>query len=246
MAGLAAFTVCVLAEAQAGVARPARTAPAPRRAAGQGRAPGRPGGTGLRRTRRVYPVGVSDGRGQPAQPGHDGRSGARPATPCQPACAGSPDRRMGAIPAPATRLITVRPGDCLWSIAQRYLGAGDRYPEIVSLNYGHQMAGGEVFTNPSLIEPGWQLFVPGDAAGRLAATATSGSHHLGHGTQGLPFSATAPGGAAAHSPKSTPLTQAGNVAARAAAAVSSRGPGRSPTRELPRPIRPRGRRRAHR
>ncbi len=79
-------------------------------------------------------------------------------------------------PATMTRLITVRAGDCLWSIAQRYLGAGDRYPEIVRLNYGHDMGDGHVFTNPSLIEPGWQLFVPGDSlAGAGHAEGPGGS-----------------------------------------------------------------------
>lgn len=63
--------------------------------------------------------------------------------------------------ATATRLVAVRSGDCLWLIAQRYLGSGDRYPEIASLNYGRDMGDGLVFRNPSLIEPGWQLLVPG-------------------------------------------------------------------------------------
>ena len=111
----------------------------------------------------------------------------QPATPhpaTQPdADAEPPDAQTDALevtPAHASRLITVRPGDCLWTIAQRYLGAGDKYPEIVRLNAGHEMAGGQVFTNPSLIEPGWQLFLPGDAADPPAVTASSGSHHLGH------------------------------------------------------------------
>jgi LysM domain len=43
------------------------------------------------------------------------------------------------------RLVVVQPGDCLWSIAQRYLGAGDRYPEIAAINYGHEMGNGQVF-----------------------------------------------------------------------------------------------------
>ena len=91
---------------------------------------------------------------------------------------------FGSAPATATRLITVRTGDCLWSIAQRYLGAGDRYPEIVSLDYGHDMGDGQVFTNPSLIEPGWRLFLPGDDPGSAVSPAQSaGSQHLGHATK---------------------------------------------------------------
>ena len=31
-------------------------------------------------------------------------------------------------------LYRVQPGDCLFSIAQRLLGSGDRYPEIKALN----------------------------------------------------------------------------------------------------------------
>ena len=102
----------------------------------------------------------------------------------------------------ATRLMTVHTGDCLWSIAQRYLGAGERYPEIVSLNYGHDMGDGLIFTNPSLIEPGWRLLLPGGSAtgaahagqaipaarppaawpeARRPASATS--QHLGHASQ---------------------------------------------------------------
>jgi DNA-binding SARP family transcriptional activator len=85
----------------------------------------------------------------------------------------------------ATRLVTVSRGDCLWSIAQRYLGAGDRYPEIARLNDGRDMGDGEVFTNPALIKPGWQLFLPGSGTGasHAAASSRTRSHHLGHATR---------------------------------------------------------------
>ncbi len=83
----------------------------------------------------------------------------------------------------AARIVTVRSGDCLWSIAQRYLGAGDRYPEIASLNYGHDMADGQVFVNPALIEPGWQLLVPaGAGTGQPPASPATASQHSGHVT----------------------------------------------------------------
>jgi DNA-binding SARP family transcriptional activator len=85
----------------------------------------------------------------------------------------------------AARLVTVRPGDCLWSIAQHYLGAGDLYPEIANMNYGHDMGNGQVFTNPSLIQPGWRLAVPAasqeaGAAADSLGPAPGARHHAGH------------------------------------------------------------------
>ena len=58
------------------------------------------------------------------------------------------------------REVTVRPGDCLWSIAQQRLGRGDLFREIVALNLGHDMGDGQVLTNPSVIQPGWVLRLP--------------------------------------------------------------------------------------
>jgi len=85
----------------------------------------------------------------------------------------------------AARVVTVQSGDCLWSIAQRYLGAGDLYPEIASLNYGRQMGDGQVFTNPALIMPGWQLLLPGggtaDSSGQPVPLPAA-SQHSGHAT----------------------------------------------------------------
>ena len=75
----------------------------------------------------------------------------------------------------ATQLVRVRSGDCLWSIAQRYLGSGDRYPEIAA-NYGREMGDGQVFTNPSLIQPGWQLIMPEHGEAASAPTGQSNAH----------------------------------------------------------------------
>lgn len=72
------------------------------------------------------------------------------------------------------RFVVVRPGDCLWTIAEHYLGNGDRYTEIVNLNIGHEMDGGQVFSDPSVILPGWHLALP------WLTTAGSG-HHAGSG-----------------------------------------------------------------
>ncbi len=54
---------------------------------------------------------------------------------------------------PASVTYTVRPGDSLWSIAQRHLGAGERYPEIVALNPGR-------LTRPDFLQVGWTLTLP--------------------------------------------------------------------------------------
>jgi DNA-binding SARP family transcriptional activator len=85
-----------------------------------------------------------------------------------------------------SQMVTVRSGDCLWSIAERYLGNGDLYPEIVKLNLGHDMGGGQRFTDPSVIWPGWVLQLPASPAASVssAAAATSASpaaiRHAGH------------------------------------------------------------------
>lgn len=41
---------------------------------------------------------------------------------------------IGGGAAAASRTYTVKSGDCLWAIAQKQLGNGNRYPEIKSLN----------------------------------------------------------------------------------------------------------------
>jgi DNA-binding SARP family transcriptional activator len=83
----------------------------------------------------------------------------------------------------STRMITVRAGDCLWAIAQHYLGAGDRYPEIARLNYGRDVGDGQTFSNPALIEPGWHLLLPADSTRGPMGASTYRAHHLGHSTR---------------------------------------------------------------
>ncbi len=100
---------------------------------------------------------------------------------------GTVSTRAGAVTsddvATAARLVTVRPGDCLWMIAQHYLGAGDRYPEIASLNYGRDVGDGQTFSNPALIEPGWRLLLPAAGPSHQIPTPAAGViHHPGHAT----------------------------------------------------------------
>jgi beta-lactam-binding protein with PASTA domain/serine/threonine protein kinase len=73
------------------------------------------------------------------------------------------------IPAPtppaAQREITVQPGDSLWNLAQKYLGDGNCYREIWNLNKDQTIAGGATSNTPGLIQPGWTLTLPDEAAG---------------------------------------------------------------------------------
>ncbi|MFI6677023.1 BTAD domain-containing putative transcriptional regulator [Kribbella sp. NPDC050470] len=55
--------------------------------------------------------------------------------------------------------------DCLWDIAERYLGEGRRYKEIYELNKNKLQPDGRRLTNPDLILPGWQVRLPADAKG---------------------------------------------------------------------------------
>ncbi len=97
------------------------------------------------------------------------------------------------------QLVTVRPGDCLWTIAQQHLGHGDLYHEIVALNLGHDMGDGQIFANPSVIQPGWVLHVPADPGapppGRpqpgsgspAPGSGGAGGTHAGHPTSSPSF-----------------------------------------------------------
>ncbi|GAB4086060.1 hypothetical protein GCM10028784_26900 [Myceligenerans cantabricum] len=53
----------------------------------------------------------------------------------------------------------------LFEIAQRYLGDGNRYPEIFDLNEGRLQPDGNTVTAPEVLLPGWILVMPDDAEG---------------------------------------------------------------------------------
>lgn len=81
---------------------------------------------------------------------------------------------------------TVRPGESLWSIAERELGDGERWREIAALNEDRVMPDGQAFRANSFLQPGWQLLMPetAAAAGGLhvqlagrASTASGASEH---------------------------------------------------------------------
>jgi DNA-binding SARP family transcriptional activator len=138
------------------------------------------------------------------------------------------------------QLVTVRPGDCLWTIAQHYLGSGDRFREIVALNLGHDMGSGEVFTNPSLIQPGWVLHLPASPAGTAPAPpATPGGGHAGHPGGSGQFSHPHKG--ATPAPLPGPASAAPASGAPASTAPASTAPAgtapASPAPALPAPFR---------
>lgn len=70
-------------------------------------------------------------------------------------------------------VVTVLDGDSLWFIAERHLGSGSRYPEILDLNLDRPQPDGLRLTDAHWIEPGWQFVLPLDAV-NLPASVTSG------------------------------------------------------------------------
>lgn len=60
-------------------------------------------------------------------------------------------KREGSFP--ASEMYTVQKGDCLWNIAKKRLGNGNRWREIYDLNR-------DKISNPNLIQPGWVLTMP--------------------------------------------------------------------------------------
>ncbi|MCL5107380.1 MAG: LysM peptidoglycan-binding domain-containing protein [Chloroflexi bacterium] len=65
-----------------------------------------------------------------------------------------------AEPRPQTATYTVRPGDSLWAIAERFYGSGHEYPRLVAANVGREMPGGRQFSQAGVILPGWVLAIP--------------------------------------------------------------------------------------
>ena len=92
---------------------------------------------------------------------------------------------------------TVRRGDTLWGIAERYLGDPLRWKEITALNTDRREGTSE-FTDPHWIYPGWTLVLPADARG-LAESPTVSPQ------QATPPSSVTRQGAATHGAAQTPV-----------------------------------------
>ncbi|MPZ79667.1 MAG: transcriptional regulator [Actinophytocola sp.] len=102
--------------------------------------------------------------------------------------------------------------DSLWRLAERRLGDGNRWPEIWALNKNAIQVDGRVFTNPNLIQPGWQLLLPPTTASEPAPPID---------TQPVPRDPSTP-----DSPEHDPDNQQDAPSTRA------------PTREQPAPVTP--------
>ena len=64
----------------------------------------------------------------------------------------------------AASTVTTQRHDTLWMLAEQYLGAGERYVEIVELNEGAEQPDGRSLGDDGRIYPGWTLTLPADAA----------------------------------------------------------------------------------
>jgi nucleoid-associated protein YgaU len=77
-----------------------------------------------------------------------------------PATVGSVAQPAGSpVGLPAVPAVRVSPGDTLWDIAARRLGAGSSWPAIYALNRD------VIGPDPGVISPGQRLVLPSDAAG---------------------------------------------------------------------------------
>lgn len=70
---------------------------------------------------------------------------------------GAQEQRTGAA------TVRVVKGDTVWGLAEKHLGDGFRWQEIVDLNQGRVMPDGRTFHNPRTMQAGWDLVLPPDA-----------------------------------------------------------------------------------
>lgn len=88
------------------------------------------------------------------------------------------DARGSPVAAPAVEqpTITVQRHDSYWSIAERTLGDGLRWREILDLNAGRTLADGTTISaGDDTIHSGWILLLPGDATVEPVAAQSNGS-----------------------------------------------------------------------
>ena len=149
------------------------------------------------------PAGASSaGAPSSAPSGHPSSS---PAT--GPADAGTPTTPQ-APTSPGDEEVEVLPGDTLWGIAASRMGDPFDWPQIWDLNRGQTEDDGRVFTNPSLIYPGWEVEVPSPSPPSTAPPSASSGSSTVQPASPSPPPTTAP---APTSPAPTTMTPSGVV-----------------------------------
>ena len=84
--------------------------------------------------------------------------------------------------------VTVERGDTLWSIAERHLGAGERWREIAELNRGREMVDGSTFDDARTIQPAGRCSCrqrTGTPAEQAVVTVERGRHPVGDRRRGV-------------------------------------------------------------
>lgn len=76
---------------------------------------------------------------------------------------------------------TVHDGDSLWRIAEKTLGAGERFTEIAQLNYGVEQDDGYALSADQWLNPGWVLTLPDDADTGDSESDDSDKHTVSEG-----------------------------------------------------------------
>ena len=71
----------------------------------------------------------------------------------------TPEEPVDDVPSDSI-VYTVRPGDNLVRIAERFYGNGDKWQLLYETNQGRRMADGRTFDRAGVIQPGWHLVVP--------------------------------------------------------------------------------------
>ena len=77
--------------------------------------------------------------------------------------------------APTSSSHVVEEGESLWSIADDELGDGSRWPEIYEVNEGRTFDDGRHLSDPDIIQPGWELDMPGEPSAPSAPEAVEES-----------------------------------------------------------------------
>lgn len=69
-------------------------------------------------------------------------------------------RQVDVADRPPTYTIRAEGPGTYWDLAERFLGDGQRWPEIWHLNDGRHQDDGTVMTSPGLLRPGWTVLLP--------------------------------------------------------------------------------------